>query len=161
MKLNEISDNDGAHYRAKRRGRGIGSGKGKTSARGGKGQTARSGVALNGFEGGQTPLHRRLPKRGFNNSDFQRDFAIVNLGRLQVALDAGRLKAGATVNGDALVEAGVLRRTRDGVRLLAKGELKAPLTIEVVGASKAAVEAVEKLGGKVIVAAGKPAAAAS
>jgi large subunit ribosomal protein L15 len=161
MKLNEISDNQGAHYRAKRRGRGIGSGKGKTSARGGKGQTARSGVALNGFEGGQTPLHRRLPKRGFNNSDFQRDFTIVNLGRLQVALDAGRLKADATVNGEALVAAGVLRRVRDGVRLLAKGELKAPLTIEVAGASKAAVEAVEKLGGKVIVAAGKPAAAAS
>ncbi len=161
MKLNEISDNQGAHYRAKRRGRGIGSGKGKTSARGGKGQTARSGVALNGFEGGQTPLHRRLPKRGFNNADFQSDFTIVNLGRLQVALDAGRLKADATVNGEALVAAGVLRRVRDGVRLLAKGELKVPLTIEVVGASKAAVEAVEKLGGKVIVAAGKPAAAAA
>jgi len=158
MKLNEISDNQGAHYRAKRRGRGIGSGKGKTSARGGKGQTARSGVALNGFEGGQTPLHRRIPKRGFNNTDFQQNFVIVNLGRLQVALDAGHLKAGATVNGEALVAAGVLRRVRDGVRLLAKGELKSPLTIEVVGASKAAVEAVEKLGGKVIVAAGKPAA---
>jgi large subunit ribosomal protein L15 len=161
MKLNEISDNHGAHYRAKRRGRGIGSGKGKTSARGGKGQTARSGVALNGFEGGQTPLHRRLPKRGFNNTDFQQEFSIVNLGRLQVALDAGRLQAGATVNGEALIAAGVLRRVRDGVRLLAKGELKAPLTIEVAGASKAAVEAVEKLGGKVIVAAPKAAAPAS
>jgi large subunit ribosomal protein L15 len=161
MKLNELSDNPGAHYRAKRRGRGIGSGKGKTSARGGKGQTARSGVALNGFEGGQTPLHRRLPKRGFNNTDFQKSFVVVNLGRLQVALDAGRLQAGATVNGEALVAAGVLRRVRDGVRLLAKGELKAPLTIEVVGASKAAVDAVEKLGGKVIVAAQKPAAPAS
>ena len=161
MKLNEISDNQGAHYRAKRRGRGIGSGKGKTSARGGKGQTARTGVALNGFEGGQTPLHRRLPKRGFNNTDFQRDFTIVNLGRLQTALDAGRLKADGTVNGEALVAAGVLRRVRDGVRLLAKGELKTPLTLEVAGASKAAVEAVEKLGGKVIVAAAKPAAAAS
>jgi len=160
MKLNEIKDNDGAHYRAKRRGRGIGSGKGKTSARGGKGQTARTGVALNGFEGGQTPLHRRIPKRGFNNTDFQQDFSIVNLGRLQVALDAGRLQAGATVNGEALVAAGILRRVRDGVRLLAKGELKAPLTIEVIGASKAAVAAVEKLGGKVIVAA-KPAAPAS
>jgi len=158
MKLNEIRDNEGAHYRAKRRGRGIGSGKGKTSARGGKGQTARTGVALNGFEGGQTPLHRRIPKRGFNNTDFQDRFVIVNLGRLQVALDAGRLKAGATINGEALVAAGVLRRVRDGVRLLAKGELKAPLTLEVAGASKAAVEAVEKLGGKVIVAA-KPAAA--
>jgi large subunit ribosomal protein L15 len=162
MKLNEIRDNAGAHYVAKRRGRGIGSGKGKTSARGGKGQTARSGVALNGFEGGQTPLHRRLPKRGFNNTDFQQHFAIVNLGALQSAVDAGQLKAGATVNGASLVEAGVLRRVRDGVRLLAKGELKAALTIEVVGASKAAVEAVEKLGGKVIVAAPKaPAAQAS
>jgi len=161
MKLNEISDNQGAHYRAKRRGRGIGSGKGKTSARGGKGQTARTGVALNGFEGGQTPLHRRLPKRGFNNTDFQSNFTIVNLGRLQVALDAGRLKPDATVNGEALVAAGVLRRVRDGVRLLAKGELKTPLTLEVAGASKAAIEAVEKLGGKVIVAAAKAAAAAS
>jgi large subunit ribosomal protein L15 len=161
MKLNELSDNPGAHYRAKRRGRGIGSGKGKTSARGGKGQTARSGVALNGVEGGQTPLHRRLPKRGFNNTDFQKSFVVVNLGRLQVALDAGRLQSGATVNGEALVAAGVLRRVRDGVRLLAKGELKAPLTIEVAGASKAAVDAVEKLGGKVIVAVQKPAAPAS
>jgi large subunit ribosomal protein L15 len=159
MKLNEIRDNKGAHYVAKRRGRGIGSGKGKTSARGGKGQTARTGVALNGFEGGQTPLHRRLPKRGFNNTDFQQRFVVVNLGRLQTALDAGQLKADATVNGASLVEAGVLRRARDGVRLLAKGELKAPLTIEVAGASKAAVAAVEKLGGKVIVAAAKAATA--
>lgn len=155
MKLNQISDNPGAHYRSKRVGRGIGSGKGKTSARGGKGQTARSGVAINGFEGGQTPLHRRLPKRGFNNKDFQKDFRIVNLGGLQRALDAGRLKADAPVDGAALVAAGVLRRVGDGVRLLAKGELKTPLTIEVVGASKAAVAAVEKLGGKVVVAAAK------
>jgi large subunit ribosomal protein L15 len=160
MKLNEIRDNKGAHYVAKRRGRGIGSGKGKTSARGGKGQTARSGVALNGFEGGQTPLHRRLPKRGFNNTDFQKRFVIINLGTLQTALDAGHLKKDTTVNGASLVEAGVLRRVRDGVRLLAKGELKSPLTIEVAGASKAAVDAVEKLGGKVIVAAEKSAAAA-
>jgi large subunit ribosomal protein L15 len=160
MKLNEIRDNKGAHYVAKRRGRGIGSGKGKTSARGGKGQTARTGVALNGFEGGQTPLHRRLPKRGFNNTDFQKRFVIINLGTLQTALDAGHLEKDATVNGAVLVEAGVLRRVRDGVRLLAKGELKSPLTIEVAGASKAAVDAVEKLGGKVIVAAEKPAAVA-
>ncbi|HVA15708.1 MAG TPA: 50S ribosomal protein L15 [Stellaceae bacterium] len=159
MKLNEIRDNKGAHYVAKRRGRGIGSGKGKTSARGGKGQTARSGVAINGFEGGQTPLHRRLPKRGFNNTDFQQRFVVVNLGRLQTALDSGQLKGDATVNGAALVAAGVLRRVRDGVRLLAKGVLTSPLTIEVAGASKAAVEAVEKLGGKVIVAAAKAAAA--
>jgi len=159
MKLNEIRDNPGAHYRFKRIGRGIGSGKGKTSGRGGKGQTARTGVALNGFEGGQTPLHRRLPKRGFNRTAFRKDFHIVNLGRLQQALDAGRLKGDAPVDGAALVAAGVLRRVGDGVRLLAKGELKSPLTIEVAGASKAAVEAVEKLGGKVIVAAPKPAPA--
>jgi large subunit ribosomal protein L15 len=158
MKLNEIRDNDGAHYRAKRVGRGIGSGKGKTSGRGGKGQTARSGVALAGFEGGQTPLHRRLPKRGFNQKMFRKVFRVVNLGRLQTALDSGRLKADATVDGAALVAAGILRRVDDGVRLLAKGELKAPLTIEVAGASKAAIEAVEKLGGKVIVAAAKAAA---
>jgi large subunit ribosomal protein L15 len=159
MKLNEIRDNPGAHYKAKRVGRGIGSGKGKTSARGGKGQTARTGVALNGFEGGQTPLHRRLPKRGFRNTMFQKDFHVINLGRLQAALDSGRLKADATVDGAALIAAGLLRRLGDGVRLLAKGELKTALTIEVKGASKAAIEAVEKLGGKVIVAAPKPAAA--
>jgi large subunit ribosomal protein L15 len=158
MKLNELSDNPGAHYRYKRIGRGIGSGKGKTSGRGGKGQTARTGVALNGFEGGQTPLHRRLPKRGFRNTMFQKDFHVVNLGRLQAAIEAGRLKADAPVDGAALLAAGILRRLGDGVRLLAKGELKAPLTIEVVGASKAAVAAVEKLGGKVIVAAAKAAA---
>jgi large subunit ribosomal protein L15 len=151
MKLNEIKDNDGAHYRYKRIGRGIGSGKGKTSGRGGKGQTARTGVALNGFEGGQTPLHRRLPKRGFRKPN-RKEFSLINLGRLQKALDDGRLKGDATVDGAALVAAGVLRRVRDGVRLLAKGELKATLTISVEGASKAAVEAVEKLGGKVIVA---------
>jgi large subunit ribosomal protein L15 len=159
MKLNDIRDNNGAHYRAKRVGRGIGSGKGKTSARGGKGQTARSGVALNGFEGGQTPLHRRLPKRGFSNAAFRAKFHIVNLGGLQRALDSGRLKPDVTVNGAALVAAGVLRRVGDGVRLLAKGELKSPLTIEVVGASKAAVAAVEKLGGKVVVTGTKPATA--
>jgi large subunit ribosomal protein L15 len=151
MKLNEIRDNPGAHYRAKRVGRGIGSGKGKTSGRGGKGQTARSGVAINGFEGGQTPLHRRLPKRGFNNKIFQKDFKVVNLGRLQQALDAGKLKAEGALDGTALVAAGVLRRAGDGIRLLAKGELKAAITIEVAGASKAAIEAVEKAGGKVVV----------
>src|ERR1700742_2243932 len=118
MKLNEIRDNPGSHYRAKRRGRGIGSGKGKTGARGGKGQTARSGVALNGFEGGQTPLHRRLPKRGFNNSMFRNDFKVVNLDRLQTALDNGRLKPEGTLDGAALVASGILRRIGDGVRLL-------------------------------------------
>src|SRR5579863_154409 len=131
MKLNEIKDNPGAHYRAKRVGRGIGSGKGKTSGRGGKGQTARSGVALNGFEGGQTPLHRRLPKRGFDNKMFRKDFKIVNLGRLQAAIEAGKLKAEGTLDGKALVAAGVLRRLGDGVRLLAKGELKSAITIAV------------------------------
>src|ERR1700757_3038921 len=110
MKLNEIRDNPGAHYRAKRVGRGIGSGKGKTATRGGKGQTARTGVALNGFEGGQTPLHRRLPKRGFNNKIFRKDFNVVNLGRLQGALDSGKLNAEETLDGAALVASGMLRR---------------------------------------------------
>jgi large subunit ribosomal protein L15 len=155
MKLNEIRDNPGAHYRAKRVGRGIGSGKGKTSARGGKGQTARTGVALNGFEGGQTPLHRRLPKRGFNNKIFRKDFKVVNLGRLQAALDSGRLKADDTLDGAALVSSGLLRRLGDGVRLLAKGELRAAITIEVAGASEAAIAAVEKAGGKVILPPGR------
>ena len=138
MKLNEIRDNPGAHYRFKRIGRGIGSGKGKTSGRGGKGQTARSGVAINGFEGGQTPLHRRLPKRGFNNKIFRKDYKVVNLGRLQQAVDAGKLSAEGAIDAKGLVAAGILRRAGDGVRLLAKGELKAALTLEVAGASKAA-----------------------
>jgi len=155
MKLNEIRDNPGAHYRAKRVGRGIGSGKGKTSARGGKGQTARTGVALNGFEGGQTPLHRRLPKRGFNNKIFRKDFKVVNLGRLQAALDSGKLKAYGTVDGATLVSSGLLRRLGDGVRLLAKGELRTAITIEVARASEAAIAAVEKAGGKVILPAGR------
>jgi large subunit ribosomal protein L15 len=150
MKLNEIADNPGAHYRAKRVGRGIGSGKGKTSARGGKGQTARSGVALNGFEGGQTPLHRRLPKRGFNNRMFRKDFQTVNLGRLQQALDSGKLKSDATIDAAALVASGVLRRAGDGVRLLGKGALRTAIAIEVAGASKAAAAAVEKAGGRVM-----------
>jgi len=158
MKLNEIRDNPGSHYRAKRLGRGIGSGKGKTSGRGGKGQTARTGVALNGFEGGQTPLHRRLPKRGFNNKIFQKDFKVVNLGRLQQALDAGKLTAEGGLDAQKLVTAGVLRRTGDGIRLLAKGSLSAAITIEVAGASEAAVAAVEAAGGKVVVI-GRPAAA--
>jgi large subunit ribosomal protein L15 len=161
MKLNEIRDNKGAHYKFKRIGRGIGSGKGKTSGRGGKGQTARTGVALNGFEGGQTPLHRRLPKRGFSHRSFRAKFGIVNLGRLQAALDAGTLKPDMTVDGAALVAAGLLRRVGDGVRLLAKGELKSPLTIEVAGASRAAVAAVEKIGGKVVVKTGKAATEAA
>jgi len=150
MKLNEIRDNPGAHYRAKRVGRGIGSGKGKTSGRGGKGQTARSGVALNGFEGGQTPLHRRLPKRGFTNI-FRKNFTVVNLGRLQQALDAGRLKDAGALDGAKLVAAGLLRRQGDGIRLLAKGKLTAAITIEVAGASKSAIAAVEAAGGTVVV----------
>jgi large subunit ribosomal protein L15 len=158
MKLNEIRDNPGAHYRAKRVGRGIGSGKGKTSGRGGKGQTARTGVAINGFEGGQTPLHRRLPKRGFNNKIFQKDFKVVNLGRLQQALDAKKLATGGTIDGKALVAAGVLRRLGDGVRLLAKGELTTAITIAVTGASQAAIAAVEKAGGKVMLPGGATAA---
>jgi large subunit ribosomal protein L15 len=154
MKLNEIRDNPGAHYRAKRVGRGIGSGKGKTSGRGGKGQTARTGVALNGFEGGQTPLHRRLPKRGFNNKIFQKDFKVVNLGRLQQALDAGKLSAVGAVSAKTLVAAGVVRRPGDGIRLLAKGKLSTAITIEVAGASKTAIAAVEAAGGKVVLPAG-------
>jgi large subunit ribosomal protein L15 len=150
MKLNEIRDNPGAHYRAKRVGRGIGSGKGKTSGRGGKGQTARTGVALNGFEGGQTPLHRRLPKRGFNNKIFRKQYNVVNLGGLQRALDSGRLSNDGPLDVAKLIAAGVLRRPYDGVRLLAKGELKAAVTIEVSGASKSAIAAVEAAGGKVI-----------
>jgi large subunit ribosomal protein L15 len=150
MKLNEISDNPGAHYRAKRVGRGIGSGKGKTAARGGKGQTARSGVALSGFEGGQTPLHRRLPKRGFDNSMFRPDLKAINLGRLQTALDERKLKPGGTIDETALVTCGILRRLGDGIRLLAKGQLRTAITIEVAGASKAAIAAVESAGGKVI-----------
>jgi large subunit ribosomal protein L15 len=155
MKLNEIRDNPGAHYRAKRIGRGIGSGKGKTSGRGGKGQTARTGVALNGFEGGQTPLHRRLPKRGFDNRMFRPDFKVVNLGSVQKALDEGKLNPEAKLDGAALVASGILRRQGDGVRLLAKGELRAAMTIEVAGASKAAIAAVESAGGTVILRAGR------
>jgi large subunit ribosomal protein L15 len=160
MKLNEIRDNDGAHYRAKRVGRGIGSGKGKTAGQGGKGQLGRSGVAINAFEGGQTPLHRRLPKRGFNNKIFQKDYKVVNLGRLQQALDAKKLAARDTIDGKSLVEAGVLRRLGDGVRLLAKGELKTKITIEVAGASQAAIAAVEKAGGKVVLPEGAAAGSA-
>ena len=151
MKLNEISDNSGAHRPRKRVGRGIGSGKGKTGGRGVKGQKSRSGVALVGFEGGQMPLYRRLPKRGFKNP-FRKDFAELNLGKLQQAIDAGKVDAGATLTHDLLVEAGVTRKAKDGLRLLAKGELTAKVTIEVAHATKAAAEAVEKAGGAVVVA---------
>jgi large subunit ribosomal protein L15 len=148
MKLSDIADNAGSRKKRMRVGRGIGSGKGKTSGRGGKGQTARSGVRIKGFEGGQMPLHRRLPKRGFNNI-FRLEFVEINLDRLQQAIDAKLLDAKDTVTAESLVKAGVLRRSRDGVRLLGRGELKAKLTIEVHGASKSAIAAVEKAGGSV------------
>ena len=149
MRLNQLSDNPGSRKARMRVGRGIGSGKGKTSGRGGKGQTARTGVALNGYEGGQMPLHRRLPKRGFNNI-FRRRFSEVNTGRLQGAIDAGRIDAGQPITAATLIAAGLLRRARDGVRLLAKGELKTKLTIEVAGASRKAIAVVEGLGGQVV-----------
>ena len=137
MKLSDIADNAGSRKKRMRVGRGIGSGKGKTAGRGGKGQTARSGVRIKGFEGGQMPLHRRLPKRGFNNI-FRLEFAEINLDRIQQAIDAKLLDAKATINAESLVKAGVIRRAKDGVRLLGRGELKAKLTIEVHGASKSA-----------------------
>ena len=158
MKLNEIADNPGAHKRRMRVGRGIGSGKGKTAGRGGKGQTARSGVAIKGFEGGQMPLHRRLPKRGFKKP-FRLAYAEVNLGALQKAVDAGRLDAAKPVDVAALQAAGLVTNLRDGVRLLGKGELTAKLTVSVTGASKPAIAAVEKAGGTVQVAAAREKAA--
>jgi large subunit ribosomal protein L15 len=148
MKLTDLADNPGSRKKRMRVGRGIGSGKGKQSGRGGKGQTARSGVRIKGFEGGQMPLHRRLPKRGFNNI-FRLDLTEVNLDRLQEAIDAGKIDAKATINAETLVKSGLLRRARDGVRLLGRGELKAKVTIEVYGATKTAIEAVEKAGGSV------------
>jgi large subunit ribosomal protein L15 len=148
MKLNELSDRPGSRKARIRVGRGIGSGKGKTGGRGVKGQKARTGVRIKGFEGGQMPLHRRLPKRGFN-SLAPRDLNAVGLDRIQAAVDAGRLAKGGTVNAETLAAAGVIRRRRDGVKLLANGELKAKLAFEVEGASKAATEAVEKAGGSV------------
>ena len=148
MKLSDIADNAGSRKKRIRVGRGIGSGKGKTGGRGGKGQTARSGVRIKGFEGGQMPLHRRLPKRGFHNI-FRLDFAEVNLDRLQAAIDAKTLDAKGVINAEALVKARVLRRAKDGVRLLGRGEIKAKLNIEVHGASKSAIEAIEKAGGSV------------
>jgi large subunit ribosomal protein L15 len=148
MKLSDIADNAGSRKKRMRVGRGIGSGKGKTSGRGGKGQTARSGVRIKGFEGGQMPMHRRLPKRGFNNI-FRLEFAEINLDRLQDAIDAKLIDVKETVTAESLVKAGVIRRAKDGVRLLGRGELKAKLAIEVYGASKSAVAAVEKAGGTV------------
>jgi large subunit ribosomal protein L15 len=151
MKLNEISDNPGATKNRMRVGRGIGSGKGKTAGRGVKGQKARTGVSIKGFEGGQMPLHRRLPKRGFNNL-YAQDLNEVNLGRIQEAVDAGKLDKAATVTIESLVAAGIIARPRDGVKLLGVGELTAKLSFEVTRASKSAIEAVEKAGGSVTVA---------
>jgi large subunit ribosomal protein L15 len=148
MKLSDIADNAGSRKKRMRVGRGIGSGKGKTAGRGGKGQTARSGVRIKGFEGGQMPIHRRLPKRGFNNI-FRVEYAEINLDRLQDAIDAKLLDAKDTINAEALVKSRVIRRSKAGVRLLGRGELKAKLNIEVHGASKAAIAAVEKAGGTV------------
>jgi large subunit ribosomal protein L15 len=149
MKLHELAGRPGARKTRTRIGRGIGSGVGKTGGRGGKGQTARSGVRIKGFEGGQMPLHRRLPKRGFKNVMFARKLNEVNLGRIQDAIDAGRLDAGQKIDAAALVNAGVLRRAKEGVRLLGNGEIKAKVALSVFGASKSAVAAVEKAGGSV------------
>lgn len=161
MKLNEITDNEGANKNRKRVGRGIGSGSGKTGGRGVKGQKSRSGVAINGFEGGQMPIYRRLPKRGFTNI-FKTDFNTVSVGRIQTAIDAGRLDGKGLIDAAALKAAGVIRRLKDGVRVLADGDVKAKLNLEVAGASRTAVEKVEKAGGaiKVLAPAPKPAAAA-
>ena len=148
MKLNQISDNQGARKTKTRVGRGSSSGLGKTSGRGGKGQTARAGSSINGFEGGQMPLYMRIPKRGFHNH-FANDFSEINLGRIQWAIDEGKLKADSTITGAVLAEAGLVRRSRDGVRLLGKGELKAKVNLEVAGASASAIEAVKKVGGSV------------
>jgi large subunit ribosomal protein L15 len=149
MKLNELRDNAGATKARKRIGRGIGSGTGKTSGKGQKGQKSRTGVAIKGFEGGQMPLYRRLPKRGFTNSRFKKTFAEVNLGRLQKAIDAGKLDASQPIDEAKLVEAGLVGRVYDGIRLLANGELTSAVTITVSGASAKAREAVEAKGGTV------------
>ena len=149
MRLNELSDNPGARKRRMRIGRGIGSGKGKTGGRGVKGQKARTGVAIKGFEGGQMPLHRRLPKRGFN-TPFPKEYDELNLGKLQAAIAEGRIKADQPIGRDELVAAGLVRGRIDGVRLLAKGEFSTKITIHVAGASKSAIAAVEAAGGQVV-----------
>ncbi|TNF62878.1 MAG: 50S ribosomal protein L15 [Rhodobacteraceae bacterium] len=146
MKLNELRDNPGAAKKAKRVARGPGSGKGKTAGRGIKGQKSRSGVAINGYEGGQMPLYQRLPKRGFNKPN-RKSFAVVNLGLIQKFVDAKKIDAKATITEDVLVASGLVRRKLDGIRVLAKGDVSAKLNLEVTGASKSAIEAVEKAGG--------------
>ncbi|XDA98830.1 50S ribosomal protein L15 [Sulfitobacter sp. LCG007] len=152
MKLHELSDNDGAAPKRKRVGRGPGSGTGKMGGRGIKGQKSRSGVAIKGYEGGQMPLYQRLPKRGFNKPN-RKAYTVINLGLIQKFVDAGKLDAKAAITEDALVACGLVRRKRDGVRILGKGDVSTKLTIEVTGASKSAVEAVEKAGGSLTVAA--------
>jgi large subunit ribosomal protein L15 len=148
MKLNQLSDNPGARKTGTRVGRGSSSGLGKTCGRGGKGQTARAGSSIHGFEGGQMPLYMRIPKRGFNNL-FGRDFATINLDRIQWAIDQEKLKADQTITDAVLVEARLVKRTRDGVRLLGKGGLKAKVNLQVAGASAGAIEAVKQAGGSV------------
>jgi large subunit ribosomal protein L15 len=154
MKLTDLRDKPGAQKRGRRVGRGIGSGKGKTAGRGGKGQTARSGVAIKGFEGGQMPLHRRLPKRGFNNI-FRKAYNEINLGKVQAAIDSGKLDPAKTIDVAALVASGLLRRPKDGVRLLGTGDITATVGFAVAGASKSAVAAVERAGGSVTILAPK------
>jgi len=150
MKLHELHDNPGATKRKKRVARGPGSGKGKTAGRGIKGQKSRSGVAINGYEGGQMPLYQRLPKRGFNKPN-QKKFAVINLGIIQKFVDAGKLDAASPITEDALIASGAVRRKLDGVRVLAKGEVTAKITLEVTGASRSAIEAVEKAGGQLTI----------
>ncbi|HEU4660170.1 MAG TPA: 50S ribosomal protein L15 [Pseudolabrys sp.] len=149
MKLHEIADNPGARKKRQRIGRGIGSGVGKTGGRGGKGQTARAGVAIKGFEGGQMPLHRRLPKRGFRNTPFAVKLNEINLGHVQQAIDAGKLDLNSAIDVGAMVKAGLMRRAKGGVKLLGGGEIKAKANFAVWRASKAAIAAVEKAGGSV------------
>ena len=151
MKLHELHDNEGASRKKKRIGRGPGSGKGKTGGRGMKGQKSRSGVAINGYEGGQMPLYQRLPKRGFNNPN-RKSYSIVNLSLIEKFIDAGKLDAKAEITEDKLVESGLVRRKRDGVRILSKGELKSKIKLNVTGASKAAIDAVAKAGGSLTIA---------
>ncbi len=151
MKLHELRDNDGATKRKKRVGRGPGSGMGKTAGRGIKGQKSRSGVAIGGYEGGQMPLYQRLPKRGFNKPN-RKKYAVVNLGLIQKFVEGGKIDAAKPINEDALVASGLVRRKLDGIRVLAKGELSIKLTLEVTGASKSAVDAVEKAGGSLTLA---------
>lgn len=155
MKLNTIKEQDGATRNRKRVGRGIGSGRGKTSGAGHKGQKARSGVSINGFEGGQMPIHRRLPKRGFNNI-FRKNYVEVNLDRIQIALDAGKLDKKKPVDAQTLVTAGVISKAREGIRILANGALRDKVEIHATGASKAAIAAIEKVGGKIVLATVQP-----